>query len=170
MVINTERLQLVEFNTKYAADLFELWNDYDVIKYTYMPLLNSIEECKDKINMFISYTDKKFINNFVILLDCKAIGIIGAPINNMQNKEFGFYYQLSKPYWGHGYISEAAAAFMKYLKNVFPDAIINADVVTINPASEAVLKKLGLKQTGIEKGGFKNNELTLDLVKFSNFI
>lgn len=168
VIIKTEKLQLVEFDTKYALDLLELWSDFEVIKYTYMSLLNSIDECKCKIEMFINYTDKKFPNNFVILLDNKAIGIIGSPIINMEEASFGLYYQLSRTYWGKGYISEATKAFIQYLKDVFPNAIINADAVSINPASIAILKKLGLKQTHIEKEGFTFNNLKLDLVKFTN--
>lgn len=139
-IIETERLQLVE----YAPDLFELWNDYEVIKYTYMPLLNSIDECTSKIEMLINYTDKKFTNIFVILLENKAIGIIGPPIINMENKTFGLFNQLARAYWGKGYISEAAEAYMQYITNAFPNAIINADAVSINPASLAILKKIGL--------------------------
>jgi ribosomal-protein-alanine N-acetyltransferase len=168
VIIKTERLQLVEFDTKYAVDLFELWNDFEVIKYTYMPLLNSIDECKCKIEMFINYTDKKFPNNFIILLDGKAVGIIGSPIINMENEKFGLFYQLSRAYWGKGYISEANKAFIQYLKDAFPNVIIHADAVSINSASIAILKKIGLIQTHIEEEGFTFNNLKLDLVKFSN--
>ncbi len=118
--------------------------------------------------MFINYTDKKFPNHFIILLDNKAIGIIGAPIINIENENFGLFYQLSRAYWGKGYISEATEAFIQYLKDAFPNVIINADAVSINPSSIAVLEKLGLKQTHIEKEGFALHNLKLDLVKFTN--
>ena len=44
-MIKTNRLELLKFDLKYAADLFQVWSDFEVIKYTYMPLMNSIEEC-----------------------------------------------------------------------------------------------------------------------------
>ena len=56
----------LEFDIKYASDLYELWSDFEVIKYTYMPKLNSVNECIEKIQMFINYTDKEVINNFII--------------------------------------------------------------------------------------------------------
>ena len=37
-MIKTNRLELVKFDLKYAADLFQVWSDFEVIKYTYMPL------------------------------------------------------------------------------------------------------------------------------------
>lgn len=167
-MIKTKRLKLVKFDVKYADDLLELWGDYEVIKYTYMPLINSKEQCIDKIKMFIDYTDQNFVNNFIILLNNKAIGIVGSPIKDMKKKKFGLYYQLSRAYWGKGYISEAACAFMQYLKDSFPDASINAEAAAVNPASISILKKLGLKKTGINKKGFKCNDLELDLIEFSN--
>ena len=167
-MIRTKRLELVKFDVKYAADLYELWSDFEVIKYTYMPLLHSIDECADKIKMFIDYTDKEFINNFIILLDNKAIGIIGCPIINKENAQFGLYYQLARKYWGHGYISEAAMEFNKYVMDRYPDAIFNADAVADNAASLAILKKFGLNVTEIDKKGFKLNDFELDLVKLSN--
>ena len=139
-----------------------------MIKYTYMPLLNSIDECKGKIEMFIQYTNKEIPNNLIIVLDNKAIGIIGSPIINMENQNFGLFYQLSRAYWGKNYITEATKAFIQYLKDAYPNAVIHADAVSSNPASIAVLKKLGLKQTHIEKEGFTSNNLKLDLVKFTS--
>lgn len=167
-MIKTKRLELVKFDVKYASDLYELWNDFEVIKYTYMPLLNSIDECVVKIEMFINYTDKEFLNNFIILLDNKAVGIIGAPVINKEEAAFGLYYQLARAYWGNGYISEAAMGLKEYMTNKYPNVILNADAVSINTASLEVLRKLGLKQVGVEKKGFTLNNLELDLIKFSN--
>lgn len=167
-MIKTKRLELAKFDIKYASDLYELWSDFEVIKYTYMPLLNSVDECVDKIKMFINYTDKKFINNFVILMDNKAIGIIGSPIINKEESKFGLYYQLARKYWGNGYVSEAAMAFKKYVVEKYPYAVFNADAVCVNSASLAVLRKLGLDETGVEESGFIINGFKLDLVKFSN--
>lgn len=167
-LIKTKRLELVKFDVKYASDLYELWSDFEVIKYTYMQLLNSIDECVLKIEMFINYTDKEFLNNFIILLDNKAIGIIGTPVINKEDATFGLYYQLARKYWGSGYISEAAMELKRYMINKYPNAILNADAVSINTGSLAILRKLGLKQVEVEKKGFTRNNLELDLIKFSN--
>ena len=72
-MIRTERLQLVEFEQKYATDLYKMWGDFEVIKYTYMPQLHSVEQCAEKINIFIENTDKDVQNNFIILKDNRAI-------------------------------------------------------------------------------------------------
>jgi ribosomal-protein-alanine N-acetyltransferase len=164
-MIKTKRLELVKDDVKYASDLFELWNDFEVIKYTYTPLLTTIDECINLIERRISRADKDFTDSFVILLNNKAIGIIGCP--SVDKVFFGFYYQLSRKNWGCGYATEAASAVKNYLMNKYPNAIIKAEAVSINPTSIAVLKKIGLKQTHIEEKGFRRNNLELDLIRFS---
>lgn len=164
----TERLELVEFDEKYATDLYELWSDFEVIKYTYMPQLHSTKQCVEKINLFIENTDKDVQNNFIILKDNRAIGIIGSPIMDKAHAEFGLYYQMVRKYWGNGYISEALLAFKKHIINQFPDAKFNAEVVSGNGASIAILKKAGFVEEAVEKDGFTLNGFKLDLIKLVN--
>lgn len=167
-MIKTERLELVEFETKYAVDLYELWSDFEVIKYTYMPLLNSVDQCTEKIHMFIDHTDKETVNNFIILRENKAIGIIGSPIMDKAHAEFGFYYQIARKYWGNGYVSEAVMAFMEHIYKHFPNAKFYAEVVSENSASIAILKKAGFLEATTVKDGFTLNGFKLDLIKFNN--
>lgn len=167
-MIKTERLELVEFDVKYAADLFELWSDFEVIKYTYTPLATTVDECISHIEYRISKADKNFTDTFVILLNKVAIGIIGCPSVEKDYSVFGLYYQVSRKNWGFGYATEAALGVINYVVNEYPNAIIKAEAVSTNPASVAVLKKIGLKQTHIEEKGFKQNDFELDLINFSN--
>jgi len=52
-MLKTDRLELVGFDVKYANDLFELWSDFEVIKYTFTPLITSVDECKRLIELQI---------------------------------------------------------------------------------------------------------------------
>lgn len=167
-MIKTERLELVGFDVKYANDLFELWNDFEVIKYTYTPLITSIDDCIRLIEHQINRTNKDFTDRFVIILNGKAIGIIGCICMDNGKLAFGLYYQISRKYWGCGYASEAARAIVRYVLNEYSTATIKADAVSVNPSSIAVLKKIGLRQTHIEEKGFKRNNFELDLVHFSS--
>ncbi len=169
-MIRTKRFQLVKFDVKYAEDLYELWGDFEVIKYTYMPQMHSTDECVKKIEMFIEYTDKQWTNNFIILLDNKAIGIVGAPVIDESQPVLGLYYQLARNYWGNGYISEAVMALKDYIMKLFPQAKIHAEVVARNHASIKILKKIGFKEVEVEVGGFALNGLKLDLHKFESTV
>lgn len=167
-MLKTKRLELVKFDVKYANDFFELWSDFEVVKYTFTPLLTTIDECINLIKHQINRTDKNFTDRFIILLNKKAIGMVGCVCMDKEDLVFGLYYQISRVHWGCGYASEAASAVMHYVLNKYPNAIIKAEAVSINPASAAVLKKIGFKQTHIEEKGFKRNNFELDLIHFSN--
>jgi len=165
-MIKTKRLELVKFDTKYAEDLFEFWSDFEVIKYTYMPLMNSIEECAAMIKIQIERTNQFFADRFVILLNGKAIGIAGCASMDNENTTFGLYYQLGQQYWGSGYASECAKAIINYVFMYYPQATIKADAVSLNPASLSVLRKVGFEELDISENGFNRNDLNLDLVNF----
>ncbi|WP_167954862.1 GNAT family N-acetyltransferase [Anaerosporobacter faecicola] len=167
-MLKTKRLELVGFDVKYANDLFELWSDFEVIKFTFTPLMTTIDECINYIEHQISRTNKDFIDRFVILLNNKAIGMVGCICMDKENYVFGLYYQISRVYWGCGYASEAASAILQYVLDAYPNAIFRAEAVSENSASAAVLKKIGLKQTHIEKNGFMRNDFELDLIHYTN--
>jgi [ribosomal protein S5]-alanine N-acetyltransferase len=58
---------MVSFDIKYTNDLFGLWSDFEIIKYTFTPLITTIDECIDLIEHQINRTDKNFIDRFVIM-------------------------------------------------------------------------------------------------------
>lgn len=165
-MIKTKRLELVKFDTKYAEDLFEVWSDFEVIKYTYMPLMKSTEECADMIKIQIERTNQFFTDRFVILLNGKAIGMAGCASMDSENSNFGLYYQFGRKYWGNGYASECVDAIINYVFKHYPQATIKADAVSLNPASLSVLRKVGFGETDISEKGFNRNGLNLDLVNF----
>ena len=165
-MIKTKRLELVAFKNKYAEDLYNVWSNFEVIKYTYTPMMKSIEECVEMIRIQSERTNKSFTDRFVILLDNKAIGIAGCVIMNKEKSDFGLYYQLGEQYWGNGYASECAEAIIQYVFANYPQAIIKADAVSVNPASLSVLRKTGFIETGVSENGFNKNGFLLDLVNF----
>ncbi len=166
-MLKTKRLELVGFDGKYAKDLYELWGDFEVIKFTYIPLLTTIDECIDLIKHQVKRTDIDFMDRFVILLNNRAIGTAGCICKDKVNSIFGLYYQISRVNWGCGYATEAASAIMQYVLNKYPKAIFQAEAVSQNVASTAVLMKFGFKQTHIEKNGFSRNNYELDLIHYS---
>ena len=165
-MIHTERLILVPIDMKYSNDLFHIWNDFEVIKYTYMTKIQTLSECTERIELLKNRTNPHFINNFIVTLEDKAIGVIGFPIQKTDPFECRLYYYYGRKYWGKGYATEAAKHLQAYIFTQYPHAIITADAVSINQASIQVLKNIRLHQTHIEESGFQNNGYNLDLVHF----
>ena len=161
-VIITKRLELVPVHIKYSEELFELWSDVDVIKYTNSNLVKTQEECDERLKVFIDHTNYDTPNNFIILLDNKSIGIIGFLSISNEKQEWGFYYQLIKKYWGNGYANEAAFYIVKYIFQKYPESTLYADCVVNNFASISILKNLDFYQTHIEENKFNN----LDVAHF----
>lgn len=167
-MIKTKRLSLVPLSKEYSKDLIKLWGDYEVIKYTYNTLIETEEECYEKlINWLTLHKDNSGPNKFAILLNHNLIGIVGFPVLDNDNFKCGFFYQIIREYWDNGYGFETAKALLNYIFQKHPHAVVIADAVVNNPASIRILTKLGFSQTCIEKKGFKNNDMELDIVHFN---
>ena len=57
-------------------------------------------------------------------------------------------YALSKDYWGHGYMTEAAEAMLHYGFNLMNAEIVSAYCYPGNLRSKSVIKKCGFKFEG----------------------
>lgn len=146
-MIKTERLELVPLNENFAGDMFELWSDKEVVRYTNMKKMNHVDEAKHRIRkMTCEHGDGTYPNHFVILSGTEVIGVIGFPIISFDHFRCGFYYQLKRKYWGRGYTYEAAKGLLKFILETFGSATIYAVCVLMNKASVAILEKLGFKQ------------------------
>ncbi len=149
--IKTERLTLlVPTDLTYSKDLLEVWTDYDVVQPTLLDEMSTIEEANKRLESIISRVDPDFNNNFLILLDNKAIGCIGLPIVNKENCEYSIYYHIGKEYWSKGYVSEAVKALLDYVFTKKPQAIITGSALGYNIGSVKVFLNNGFKETMVD--------------------
>ena len=79
----------------------------------------------------------------IIEHDARVAGAIGFGKGTL-----GYY--LAPDLWGQGLMSEALAAFLPEVFDRFPMDSIKADHFEDNPASGAILRKFGFRQTGRE--------------------
>ncbi len=73
------------------------------------------------------------------------IGCIGLDVMNDGTHELGYW--VARPFWGHGFASEAGAHMLR-LARALGVGTVHASHFTDNPASGAVLRKLGFAPTG----------------------
>jgi ribosomal-protein-alanine N-acetyltransferase len=64
-------------------------------------------------------------------------------------------YWIGKPYWGHGYVTEAARAVLKYGFEVMELNRIHSRHFSRNPASGRVMQKIGMIREGYRRQHFK---------------
>ena len=147
--------------------LYKLWSNYEVIKYTYAPLMKDISESEQRIKMILEkYSEKDHTSNFTILYNDEIIGTAGCPTVNFDKSEYGLFYQLNQDYWGKGFGYEVAKALVNYMFTESNAKILLADAVTVNPGSIKILEKIGMEKIKVEANGFKNNEQELNIYHY----
>jgi ribosomal-protein-alanine N-acetyltransferase len=96
--------------------------------------------------------DKGNLITFAIVLRSsdELIGAIGLTVNQEHaNAELGYW--IGKPYWNHGYCTEAAEEVLRYGFEQLDLNRIYATHLRRNPASGRVMKKLGMMHEGCRR-------------------
>lgn len=147
VTLESERLKLRKIELEEAANVYQTWtNDKEVAKYVRWNTHKSIEETKQWIAMEQENCKKDNYYDWGIELkeERKLIGSIGAHyIPELDRYEIG--YVIAKKYWGRGIVTEAVKCIIDYLakeKGIKRYVAIHAKQ---NPASGAVMQKVGFK-------------------------
>lgn len=146
-VLHTDRLTLRPFTLADAPQVQRLVSAYEValntltIPHPY-PEGGAVE--------WISRHDEDYeqdrIVHFAIEASGEVVGAIGLILKGDGVGELGYW--VGVPYWGRGYVSEAARAVLQYgfeerkLRRIF------ACYLTRNPASGRVMEKIGMTYEG----------------------
>jgi RimJ/RimL family protein N-acetyltransferase len=144
MSITTERLVLRPLALSDAARIALLAGDFDVASMTgTIPHPYNERMAGEWIGSALEGEEGTV---FVIERDGSLIGCVGYREDGCGGAELGYW--LGKPYWGHGYASEASAAMVAY---AFDEG--GLDYLTIghfadNPASARIIAKLGFRPQG----------------------
>lgn len=84
---------------------------------------------------------RKLAFNYVVIHEGILIGVMGLFQNSENDIELGYW--IGKPYWGHGYASEAAMAILNAGFTALNLNHIDAGYFADNPVSGKVLEKMG---------------------------
>jgi [ribosomal protein S5]-alanine N-acetyltransferase len=153
-VLKTKRLILRPFKLSDAKSVQQKAGKKEIAKTT----LNIPHPYPDGVaEEWISTHQSKFesgeLVNYAITLKetGELIGAVGLVVTKKFNHaELGYW--IDKSYWGEGYATEAAKALLDYGFNTHKLYKIFAELMTKNPASGKVVKKLGMKKEGLFKG------------------
>jgi len=148
--IETDRLLLRPFTLADAPDVQRLASERDIASTT----LNIPHPYEDGMaEQWIEAHEERYekgeLANFAVVLrsDDSLIGSIGLSINQQHAyAELGYW--IGKPYWNRGYCTEAAEAVVRYGFEVLGLKRICACHFKRNPASERVLRKIGMTHEG----------------------
>ena len=139
-VMETERLVLRALRVDDADPLHTMYADVAANTYGTHPATATIEQTREQMAKRVADTSWRA---WAITLkgDDAAIGTV-ASYEKRQGKVTEIGYMLSRPHWGHGYVTEAVAAMVDLLFAEGQRRIF-ADTDPDNAPSIAVVKRLG---------------------------
>lgn len=149
-VLETERLRLREMETADAEDVFRIFSDDEVMVYYDLETFTEVEQAVALIvRQKERFLQKQGIRWGITLKDEDVvIGSIGMMLN-AEKRQGGIGYDLARPYWRRGIMSEVIQAVIDFGFETAGAELIQALVMPGNVASMKVLEKLGFKDKGV---------------------
>ena len=163
--VRTRRLHLRRPREGDADRLYSLFANWEVMRWlSSPPWPYALADAHAFIN-----ARKAFNFDFItaaIVLDDAFIGIVDAIIKpaSVVQRELGYSigYWIGQPYWGYGYMSEAARGFIAHAFAAIPDDTIFSGAFAGNTASLRIQEKLGFVRDG--EGMFFSNPHRKDVL------
>jgi RimJ/RimL family protein N-acetyltransferase len=149
--IRTERLLLRPVRSGDAEPFFRLLGNWEVIRWlSSPPWPYTLDDSRAFVDAQMQ-EDASRRTFRAITLDGRLIGGIGVRASNATEAQdrlpiLGFW--LGQPYWGRGYMTEAARGFIGHLFASTPVDTIYTGAFADNAASLRVQEKLGFERTG----------------------
>ena len=149
--IRTARLLLRPLRTSDAEPLFALFADWEVIRWLSMPPWPYALE--DAHSFIREHRDGDLgRTTFAITLADALIGGIDVRMNPANQSQRGpgpnLGYWLGRPYWGRGYMTEAARGFLAHVFEAGLGDVVYSGAFADNATSLRVQEKLGFVRDG----------------------
>jgi [ribosomal protein S5]-alanine N-acetyltransferase len=148
-------------HTDDSSELLSIWQDKDVIKYTMVNNINSIEDCRNRIERQIKWIENNSIGPFVVIKNSLIIGYCGG--TKEINNEYEIFYQIKKSKWKNGYGTEIVKKLLQiaFLEKMASKVIAKAIIENIG--SWKVLEKNKMIRDRTEKKSFIKDGNKFDL-------
>ena len=147
--IETERLVLRPLAFEDAPAFSRLGNDYDIAKMTGsfphpFPLLSA----EFKVIHLMNQRARELAYPYAITQDGGELMGIMDLFRRDGDAPLEIGYWIGRPYWGYGYVTEAARAIIQEARETLGVSTLIAGVFSDNPASLHLLEKLGFEVIG----------------------
>lgn len=143
-ILTTPRLSLRTLKLTDAPTMANLMNEPEILHMT-ASIAPKVFTLSKEFWILRQQAQRKRGLGFAYAITDQAHGDIMGVMDLFANREGGkeIGYWIGKPYWGKGYITEAAKALIKESFSALPIEHIDAGYFDDNPASGRVLSKLG---------------------------
>ena len=99
--------------------------------------------------------------------DDSVIGVIELLAFNEEKETCSFAYMLGREFWGKGYATEVLEKALDFAFAVLGVKQVDVDHFTTNPASGAVMRKVGMKYQGTVPEKYEKRGKMLDADQYS---
>lgn len=138
-VIETARLTLRRFSGQDAEKLYPFFADERANRFLPFFPARVLKDAREIVQRFLNEDAAGIAVHRAVCLAGEPVGYIHASLD--ESRDLG--YALRRDLWGRGLMTEAGTAFLGALRQSgFPYVTATHDV--LNPASGAVMKKLGM--------------------------
>lgn len=153
--LTTERLTLREITLQDGQGVLDVFNNPDVTQFNFRNRLATIQDAELRIQYWKTCYSQHARMYWGIFIDDVFIGNIGLVNFDPRGDRVEIGYNLSKAYWGKGYMKEALDTVMSFLFTKAGVNRIDALVLPGNENSIRLLQTLGFTRDGILRGAAK---------------
>lgn len=166
MLENVNTIKLHRVQESDLSDLFALWADIEVVKFTNWVLLQREEEARHRLERVRArYAESEDrIGPFVIRReDGEFVGLIGVDYVEQAHE---LWYLLCRSQWGRGYGTAAVVNLLERIAGHPRVRTLVATAVAENVASWRLLERTGFSRVGVLPLAFQKNGQARDLFKY----
>jgi RimJ/RimL family protein N-acetyltransferase len=146
MIIETERLTQRPLTMDDLPEILRMRADADVVRYLGGVEKQTPEFGRQRMRFYVECYEKYGYAMFAILRKSDGVFIGWGGLQPLEETgEIEVGYGFAKPYWGQGYATEVAAAWLRYGFEEAKLERIVAVAIPENTASRHVMEKLGMK-------------------------
>lgn len=147
--LRTQRLTLRPPTLADARAIFETWaGDPEVTRYMGWPRHTALDVTERIVTIQLEEWDRHGTGTFLIELDGRLVGSTGCHVDG--EGLLGTGYILGKPWWGHGYATEACRAMVEHGRTLGARRI-ESYCYAGHQASARVLEKAGFQLVRIAR-------------------
>ncbi len=148
--INSNNLFLKPLSKENATDLFALYTDKEVQRYTDVDLFKNLGEAQKFISQYSKIAEKaEFLFLGIFSRATKDfLGTIRLYHIDYKHRFASIGFQLAKDYWGRGQMHESLQAFLKFAFNELGMHRIEAQTFVENERGIKVLERLKFVREG----------------------
>ena len=158
--LKTKRLRLRRLTAADAARVAELAGDWDIARMTArIPHPYAAHAAEGWVQHI---ADDEFVR--AIDLNDEVIGLVGYTDSDDGSGEIGYW--IGKPWWGHGYATEAATGLIRYCFRSARLPRLTCCHFVDNPASKRVIEKLGFRETGRCRAYSEARQCDVDTIRY----